>query len=88
MQWKRISQSGMFNPRVLVALHLFLCGGLLAILGFAGAPSAAAPASAGGPTLVVLQAKSGDAVATPIASGPILLRPSASITDLQRLVSG
>src|SRR5438270_488136 len=81
-------KSGFFTARAIVALALCSVGTLLAVLSFAAAPSVTAPPSKGGPSLIsISQSVSNPAVASPVASGLILLRPSASIADLQSIVS-
>src|SRR5437588_1774835 len=86
MEVNRIS--GFFRARAITVFALCSVGVLLAMLSFATAPSVTVPPLEGGPSLIfVSQSASNPAVARPVATGPILLRPSASIADLRRIVS-
>src|SRR2546428_4727220 len=83
------SQSGIFNPRLSIAFGLCSAGALLAVLGFAGAPAVTDVRLQGAAVTVIAPPQGAPAlsVPSPVASGPIQLRPSASIAELQSLIS-
>src|SRR5437870_7656880 len=85
------SQSGIFNPRLSIAFVLCSAGALLAVLSFAGAPAVTDVRLQGAAVTVITPPQGAPALSvpspSPVASGPIQLRPSASIAELQSLIS-
>src|SRR5437870_6232929 len=85
------SQSGFLNPRVLLAFVLCSAGALLAVLSFAGAPAVTDVRPQGAAVTVITPPQGAPALSgpspSPVASGPVHLRPSASIAELQSLIS-
>ena len=90
MMYNSVSKSGMFSPRFLIAVTLCSVGTLLALLSFAAAPSV--PNALSQTAAAVITPPQGAPALSyhspsPVASGPVQLRPSASIADLQSLIS-
>src|SRR5437899_1032353 len=90
MKDNSFSQSGMFNPRLVIAVTLCSVGTLLTLLSFATAPSVPnAPSQTA--AAVITPPQGAPALSyhspSPVVSGPVQLRPSASIADLQSLIS-
>jgi N-acetylneuraminic acid mutarotase len=83
------SQSGLFNPRVLAAFALCSVGTLLALAGLAGTPSVQSNRITNVSAIAEVFKGSGPGsdLPSPVSSGPVQLRPSASIAELQSVIS-
>ena len=86
------SQPRLFYPRILSGLALCSVSAWLAMLSFAGAPSLRDPRWQGA-AAIIAQPQGAPALSgpspypSPVASGPVQLRPSASIAELQSMIS-
>src|SRR6266404_1812912 len=80
------SQSGFLNPRVLLAFALCSVGLFLAIFSLAATPQAGSNNIVNVTELFTELSPHQD-LPSPVSTGPVQLRPSASSADLQSIVS-
>src|SRR5260370_30449138 len=89
MKKNSAGECGVFNPRVLLSFALCSVGLLLAMFSFAATPQIQSNSIINITAVPEVFTRLGSSpdLPSPVSSGPVLLRPSASIADLQNVVS-